>query len=71
LGAVDESGADAAREVALEAAQRFPAAFALGLFAREVAGGLRVEAGFADREAVQGAVELAVAAVVQASVASG
>ena len=57
---------DAAGEVAFEAAQRFAAGFAFGLFAGEVGGGFGVEAAFADGEAVQGAVELAVAAAVEA-----
>src|SRR4051812_5521696 len=56
---------DAAREVALEATQRFAAALALGLLAGEVGGRLGVEAAFADGEPVQRAVELAVAAAVE------
>jgi hypothetical protein len=57
---------DAASEVALEAAQCFFARLALGLFAGEVGGGVRVPVAFVDGEAVQRAVELAVAAVVEA-----
>jgi hypothetical protein len=52
--------------VAFEAAQRFAAALALGLFACEVGGGVGIEAAFGDGEAVQRAVELAVAAAVEA-----
>src|SRR4051794_41284044 len=50
---------DAAGEVALEAADRFPAGLAFGLLAGEVGGGLGVQATLGDREPVQGAVELA------------
>ena len=57
---------DASGEVALEAAQRFAAGLAFGLLAREVGGGLGVETALADGEAVQRAVELAVAAAVEA-----
>src|SRR5436190_23991358 len=57
---------DAADEVALEAADGLAAGLALGLSAREVGGGLGVEASLGDGEAVQGAVELAVAAAVEA-----
>jgi hypothetical protein len=57
---------DSAREVAFEAAQRFASALAFGLFAGEVGGGLGVDAGLGDCDAVQGAVDLAVAAAVQA-----
>ena len=56
---------DAAGEVAFEAAQGFAAALAVGLFASEVGGGVRVQAGFGDGEAVQRTVELAVAAAVE------
>jgi hypothetical protein len=61
-----EQSPDAASEVALQTAQRFAAGLAVGLLAREVCGGLRVEAALGDREAVQRAVELAVAAAVEA-----
>ena len=57
---------DAPGEVALEAAQRFSAALALGLLAREVRSGFGVHATLGDREAMQRAVDLAVAAAVQA-----
>jgi len=57
---------DAAGEVALEAADRFAAGLALGLPAREVGGGLGVQAPLADGEAMQRAVELAVAATIEA-----
>ena len=64
-GAVQEVP-DAADEVALEAAQRFAAGLAFGLLAREVGGGLGVVAGLGERESVERAVELAVAAAVEA-----
>ena len=57
---------DAAGEVALEAADRFAAGLAFGLLAGEVGGGVGVQAALGDGEAVQRAVELAVAAVVEA-----
>jgi hypothetical protein len=57
---------DAAGEVTLEAADRFAGGLALGLLAGEVGGGPGVEAALGDREAVQRAVELAVAAAVEA-----
>src|SRR5204863_2088585 len=53
---------DAAGEVALEAADRFAAGLAFGLLAREVGVGLGVPPALGDREPVQRAVELAVAA---------
>jgi hypothetical protein len=43
---------DGAGEVALEAPDGFAAALAFGLFAREIGGGLRVEAALGDGEAV-------------------
>jgi hypothetical protein len=52
--------------VALEAAERFLARLSLGSFAFEVGGGVGVPVGFVDREAVQRAVELSIAAAVQA-----
>src|SRR3954451_10538175 len=61
-----EESPDAAGEVALEAAQGFAAGLAFGLLAREVGGGLGIETALADGEAVQRAVELAVAAAVEA-----
>jgi len=57
---------DAAGEVAFEAAQCFASGLAFGLLACEVGGCLGVMAAFADGEAVQRAVELAVGAAVQA-----
>jgi hypothetical protein len=57
---------DAAGEVALEAADGFAARLAVGLLAIEVGGGLGIEAAFGDGQAVQRAVELAVAAAVEA-----
>ena len=56
---------DAAGEVAFEAAQSFAAAVAVGLFASEVGGGVRVQAALGDGKAVQRTVELAVAAAVE------
>jgi hypothetical protein len=53
-------------EVALEAADGLAASLALGLSACEVGGGLGVQASFDDGEAVEGAVELAIAAAVEA-----
>ena len=53
-------------EVALEAAHRLDAALALGFLAGEVGAGLRVDAPAGDRDDVQGAVELAVAAAIEA-----
>ena len=52
--------------MAFEAAQRFFAGFAFGLFAGEVGSGVGIPVAFVDSETVQGAVELAVAAAVQA-----
>src|SRR3954469_20801413 len=57
---------DAAGEVALEAADRFAAGLAFGLLSREVRACLGVQAALDDRESVQRAVELAVAAAVEA-----
>src|SRR5206468_3835054 len=57
---------DAAGEVAFEAAQCFSRGLAFCLFAGEVGSGLGVDASLGDGDAVQGAVELAVAAAVQA-----
>ena len=56
---------DDAGELAFEAAECFAAALALGLFAFEVGARGRVDACLCDRDAVQGAVELAVAATVE------
>jgi len=55
---------DASGEVAFEAAQCFFAGFAFGLFAGEVGGGVWIPQTFVNRQAVQSAVELAVAAAV-------
>src|SRR5690242_11441159 len=66
LGVGLEQVPDAPGEVAFEAADGFPASLALGLSACEVGGGLGVQAAFDDGEAVEGAVELAVAAAVEA-----
>jgi hypothetical protein len=53
-------------EVALEAAHRLDAGLALGFLAREVGARLGVQAAAGDRDDVQRAVELAVAATVEA-----
>ena len=65
-----EQAPDAASEVAFEAADRFLFGLALGVSAVEVAACGGVSAGFGERDDVEGAVELAVAAAVQ-SVAFG
>jgi hypothetical protein len=56
---------DGSGEVAFEAAQGVHAALALGLFAREVVAGGRVQASLVDGRAVQCEVELAIATAVQ------
>jgi hypothetical protein len=56
---------DAAGEVSLEAAHGFEAGLAFGAFAGEVVAGLGVAAGAGERDAVNGSVELAVAAAVK------
>src|SRR3954465_1383513 len=61
-----EEAPDAAGEVALEAAQGCAAGLAVRLLAGEGGGGLGVEAALGDGEAVQRAVELAVAAAIEA-----
>ncbi len=66
LAGAAEEGVDASDEVAFEAADRFALSFAaLALFG-DVDGGLGVVADSAEREHVDGVVELAVAAAVQA-----
>ncbi len=57
---------DAAGEVALEASECFAAGLSFGLFAGEVGVAVGVVESFGDGEAVQGAVELAIAAAVEA-----
>ena len=52
--------------MSFEAADRFSAAFAFGLFAFEVGACGWVDAALGDCDAVEGAVELAVAAAVEA-----
>jgi hypothetical protein len=56
---------DDADEESFEAADGFAAAFSFGLFAFEVGAGVGVVAGLRDRDAVEGGVELAVAAAVE------
>ena len=55
-----------AGEVALEAADGFLGGLAFGAFAVEVGAGFGVAAGAGDRDAVDGGVDLAVAAAVEA-----
>jgi len=57
---------DAADEVALERSAGFAAGLAFGLFAFEEGVGLGVVAGLCERESVERAVELAVAARIEA-----
>ena len=57
---------DAACEVALEAADHVAVGLALGAFAGDVGLGLVVAAGAGDRDAMNGGVDLAVAAAVEA-----
>jgi hypothetical protein len=59
-GRVDGSG-----ELSFEAADGLASALSFGLFAVEVGAGGRVDAGLGDRDSVEGAVELAVAAAVE------
>ena len=56
---------DAAGEVALEAADRFAGGLALGASAGDVVAGGLVAAGAGDDHAVQGSVDLAVAALIE------
>src|SRR3954451_12213870 len=57
---------DAAGEVALEAAHRFQAGLAFGALASDVVLGLGVASGPGERDPVDGGVDLAVAAAVEA-----
>jgi hypothetical protein len=57
---------DDACELSFEAADRFAAAFAFGLFALEVGARGGVVARLCDRDSVEGRVELSVAAAVEA-----
>jgi len=61
-----EGGVDDAGELSFEAADCFAACFAFGLFAFEVGACGWVDAALGDGDAVEGAVELAVAAAVEA-----
>src|SRR4051794_22420037 len=65
LGVGLEEVPDAAGEVALEAADGFEAGLAFGLAAGEVSGGLGIQAALGDSQAMERAVELAVATVVK------
>ena len=65
-GARFEGVEDGACELSFEEADRFASAFAFGSFAFEVGAGWWVDAALGDRDAVEGAVELAVAAAVEA-----
>ena len=60
-----EGGVDGAGEESFEAADRFAARLAFGLFAFEVGAGGGVVARLRDRDSVEGGVELAVAAAVE------
>ena len=62
---VFECGVDGAGELAFEAADRLAAGLALALFALQLGTRRRVDAALRDRDSVQGAVELAVAAAVE------
>jgi hypothetical protein len=57
---------DAAGEVALEAADRFAVGLAFGFLACDEGDGFRVAAGAGDGDAVDGGVDLAVAAAIEA-----
>ncbi len=61
-----EQSPDVSGEVALEAADRFAGGLAFGAAAFDVVAGWLVAAGAGDDDAVQGVVDLAVAAGVQA-----
>jgi hypothetical protein len=56
---------DAAGEVALERADRFTVGLAFGLLARDELDGFGVTAGAGDRDAVNGGVDLTVAAAIE------
>jgi hypothetical protein len=56
---------DPASEVAFEAAQGFASGLALSLLAREELARRRIDPALADGDAVEGAVELAVAAAIE------
>jgi hypothetical protein len=60
-----EAGVDGPGELSFEAAEGFAAALALGLFAGQVGARGLVHAGLGDRDPVEGAVELPVAAAVE------
>jgi hypothetical protein len=66
-----EAAVDDVGEVALERAACFSFRLTLGLFAGEEGAGAGVDAGLHDRDPVEGGVELAVAAAVEAVVAGG
>ena len=61
-----EGRVDGAGELSFEAAERFASCFAFGLLAFQVGACEWVPAALGDGDAVQGAVELAVAAAVEA-----
>ena len=62
---IDQQPPDPARQVAFEAAKRFPPGLPLGLFASQELARWRVTVPLAHRDAVKGAVELAVATAVE------
>jgi len=61
-----EGGVDGAGELSFEAAEGFAAALACVLFSLEVSPCWCMDASLGDRDSVEGAVELAVAAAVEA-----
>src|SRR6266542_5359187 len=65
IAALFEGGVDGSCELSFEAANRLASALAFGLFAFEIGPRGRVDASLRDRDPVQGAVELAVAAAVE------
>jgi hypothetical protein len=66
IAVVLECGVDGAGELSFEAADGFAACLSFALFAFEVGACGWVDAALGDGDAVQGAVELAVAAAVEA-----
>src|SRR5689334_18423545 len=71
LGPGVEEAVDDVREVALERPSCLSFCLTLGLLAGEEGAGAGIDAGLHDRDPVQGGVELAVAAAVEAVVAGG
>src|SRR5712691_630099 len=65
IAAVFEGCVDGSGELSFETAERFAPALAFGLFALEVGASGGMDACLRDRDSVQGAVELAIAATVE------